>query len=95
MGSRLIKHVKIIEDDGGIVEIRMWRIKPSNDKPHGFKYSLVYIVEGRRVIGYDNAERQGDHRHCRDIIEKYEFRGLRRLARDFYNDIEKYKKGTS
>ena len=32
----------------------MWRVNPF-DKPHGYKYSLVYIVKGERVIGYDNA----------------------------------------
>ncbi len=94
MSSQLIRHVKVVEDDGGIVEIKMWQVKPSKDKPHGFKYSLVYIVGGIRVIGYDNAEKQGDHRHYRDIFEKYEFRGLRQLAKDFYGDIEKYKKGS-
>ena len=25
--------------------------------------SFVYIVKGKRVIGYDNAEGKGDHRH--------------------------------
>ena len=94
MSGQLIRHVKVVEDDGGIVEIKMWQVKPSNDKPHGFKYSIIYIVGGIRVIGYDNAERQGDHRHYRDIIEKYELRVLRQLASDFYGDIEKYKKGS-
>lgn len=93
MSSRLIKHAKIVEDDGGIVEIKMWQVKPSSDKPHGYKYSLVYIVNGARIIGYDNAERQGDHRHYHGVTGKYEFKGLPQLAADFYSDIEKYKKG--
>ena len=93
MKVRLIKHLKVIEDDGGIVEIRMWQVKQSPDKPHGFKYSLAYIVGGVRVIGYDNAERRGDHRHYRDATEKYEFKGLRQLANDFYMDVNKIKKG--
>lgn len=62
-------------------------------KPHSLKYSLVYIVNGVRVIGYDNAEGKGDHRHCRDIEEGGGFKGLRKLADDCYKDVEKYKKG--
>jgi len=91
--SRLVKHLKVIEDDGGIIEIRMWQVLPSGDKPHGFKYSLVYIVDGVRIIGYDNAERQGDHKHFRDVTLSYEFKGLRQLTSDFYRDVERHKKG--
>ncbi|MBI4715327.1 MAG: hypothetical protein HY760_05235 [Nitrospirae bacterium] len=61
------------------MEIKMWQIPPSPDKPHGYKYSLVYIVKGERVIGYDNAEGRGDHRHTENRIEPYRFRGLKRF----------------
>ena len=55
-----LRQEKIIDELGNVVEIRMWQLpEPSKDKPHGYKYSLVYIVEGVRVIGYDNAEGQG------------------------------------
>ena len=93
MKAQLIRHSKVIEDDGGIIEIRLWRAVLSPVKPHGVKYSLVYIVDGMRVIGYDNAEGKGDHRHYNALTERYEFKGLRKLADDFYKDIEKYKKG--
>jgi len=63
----------------------------SKDKPHGYKYSLVYIVDDERVIGYDNAEGKGNHRHYRNKEEPYGFVNLRRLVEDFYRDIEKYK----
>ena len=63
MKGELIKHDKVKKDDGSIVEVKMWQVPPSPDKLHGYKYSLVYIVDGKRVIGYDNAEGKGDHRH--------------------------------
>ena len=63
----------------------------SEDKPHGYKYSLVYIVEDERIIGYDNAEGKGDHRHYRNKTEPYGFVNFRGLVEDFYRDIEKYK----
>ena len=59
--------------------------------PRGFKYSLVYIVNGERIIGYDNAERRGDHRHFRDVEAKYVFRSVRQLVRDFQADVVRYK----
>jgi len=43
--------------------MKIWQVPVSEDKPHGYKYSLVYIVGGERLIGYDNAEGKGDHRH--------------------------------
>ncbi|MGQ3683584.1 MAG: toxin-antitoxin system TumE family protein [Candidatus Loosdrechtia sp.] len=91
MKGRLIQHIKVREDTGNIVEIRLWQVNPSHDKPHGYKYSLVYIVKGKRVIGYDNAEGKGDHRHYRDKEEVYTFKSVDKLIEDFYNDIRKVK----
>jgi hypothetical protein len=47
---------KRVYPNGDIVEIKAWIVGRSKDKPHGFKYSLVFIRDGKRVIGYDNAE---------------------------------------
>lgn len=58
------------------MEIKLWQVPPTTDKPHGFKYSLVYIVAGERVIGYDNGERRGDHRHYGEREEAYAFTPL-------------------
>jgi len=91
--GRLVRHLKVKEDNGNIIELKMWQVKPSPDKPHGYKYSLVYIVKGKRVIGYDNAEDKEDHRHYGDNIEAYQFRSLRNLVEDFYIDIGRYKEG--
>jgi hypothetical protein len=59
----------------------------------GYKYSLVYIVDGKRVIGYDNAENRGDHRHYGNVEKSYRFNSLAQLTQDFYRDVEKYKRG--
>lgn len=93
MKSKLIRHIKIKEDNGNIIEVKMWQVKSSMDKPHGYKYSLVYIVKGKRVIGYDNSEVKADHRHYLGKTESYAFKNLRNLIEDFYQDIEKYKEG--
>jgi hypothetical protein len=94
MKASLIRHVKGIDELGNIIEVKMWEIAaPAADRPSGYKYSLVYIVNGVRVIGYDNAEGRGDHRHYRDTERPYRFKSLRQLVADFYNDIEKFKRG--
>ena len=73
----------------------MWRVNPFFDKPHGYKYSFVYIVKGKRVIGYDNAEGKGDHRHYGNREEVYTFKSVDKLFEDFYNDIQRVKKHES
>jgi hypothetical protein len=92
MKAELIRHEKVTDERGNTVEIKLWKISSTSDKPHGFKYSLVYIVSGRRAIGYDNSEQKGDHRHYGNRQEPYAFSTLRRLADDFLADIERFKR---
>jgi hypothetical protein len=66
-------------------------VQTTPNKPHGYKYSLVYIVKGKRAIGYDNAEDKGDHVHYGDRTEPYRFESLERLINDFYIDIQRHK----
>lgn len=93
MKATLVRHEKVTDELGNTVEIKLWSVSPTMDKPHGFKYSLVYIVAGHRVIGYDNGEGKGDHRHYGEHEEPYGFVSLKQLAIDFLADIERYKRG--
>jgi hypothetical protein len=69
----------------------MWQVPVSEHAPHGYKYSLVYIVAGERIIGYDNERGKGDHRHYEHVETPYTFAGLRRLVADFRRDLAVYK----
>jgi hypothetical protein len=92
MKAHLVKYVRVEDEQDNTIEIKIWQLPGlSKDKPHGYKYSLVYIVEGIRAIGYDNAEGKGDHRHYKSTERPYAFKGMDRLLSDFYRDIEKYK----
>lgn len=94
MKAELVEHSKVIDESGNAIEMALWRLpKPTKDKPHGYKYSLVYIVEDKRIIGYDNAEGKGDHRHIRGTEKPYKFVDVWKLIQDFYKDIEKLKRG--
>jgi len=92
MNGKKIFHEKKRYLDGSIVEMKIWQVKPDKDRPHGLKYSLAYIEKGRRVIGYDNAERKGDHRHYGQKTEGYEFSGVDGLMDDFLNDVSDWRK---
>ena len=49
MRAKLIRHDKVIDKLGNTVEIKMWKLpKATKDKPHGYKYSLFYIVDDER-----------------------------------------------
>lgn len=92
MKGRRIFHQKKILPDGNIIEMKIWQIEPAKDKPHGLKYSLVYIEKGKRTIGYDNAERKGDHRHYGNRIESYKFSDIDKLMNDFLKDVKDWRK---
>jgi len=92
MKAKLIKHDKITDEAGNTIEIKMWVVPKTANKPYGFKYSLVYIVNNKRILGYDNAEGKGDHRHYKKREEPYLFVSLEKPAEDFYRDVEQIKK---
>jgi len=93
MDADLFFYRKNIEPNGDIVEMKIWKVPHSKDRPHGLKYSLVYIRESKRVLGYDNAEGKGDHRHYRGKESRYHFKDIGTLIEDFYDDVENIRKG--
>lgn len=93
MKASLVYHTKDVDEDGDIIEIKIWVVPPAKDKPHGFKYSLAYIQNGTRVVGYDNGEGKGDHRHLEDRELAYKFHSIDGLFKDFERDITALKRG--
>jgi hypothetical protein len=89
MKAELVYHDKWMEADN-IVEIKIWSVPASHKRPHGYKYSLVYIKSGNRIVGYDNAEGKGDHRHYGDKEEPYGFQSIEKLFKDFYKDVRRF-----
>ena len=93
MKAKLIFHRKNIEPSGDIIEMKMWNVPISKDRPEGVTYSLVYVRGGERIVGYDNAEGKGHHRHYRNQEDLYLFRGVDVLVKDFHRDVEKIRRG--
>lgn len=73
--------------------MKVWEVPRSHRAPEGIKFSLVYIREGKRLIGYDRAEGKGHHRHIGDVETVYPFAHVDRLVGDFLVDVEKTRKG--
>lgn len=82
---------KRLYENGDIAEIKIWRVEKSIDKPHGFKYSMAFVREGKRIIGYDNAERKGEHKHYMGKEYQYTFRDIDALLEDFFSDIRRFR----
>jgi hypothetical protein len=93
MKAKLVFHVKNVDKQGNIVEMKIWQVKKTEDKPHGLKYSLVYIENGQRIVGYDNAEGKGDHKHYFDKELRYTFESIEKLVKDFWEDVKRAKSG--
>ena len=72
--------------------MKIWQVPPDGGRPHGLKYSLAYIEKGKRLIGYDNAERKGDHRHYGQKTIGYEWNDIDKLMDDFLKDVSTWRK---
>lgn len=90
--ARLVIHRRVVEPDGSLVEIKVWQVPKSLRQPYGFKYSLVYIVDGRRLLEYDNAHGH-DHRHVREQGYPYAFSSPAALVEDFLSDLADIQEG--
>lgn len=74
---------------GGVVEMVVWAVpRPVPPSEHGFKYRLVFVRDGQRLVGYDNERGKGDHKHlgAREVPDV--FRGVEALIADFMRDVE-------
>lgn len=89
MKAELLIRERVVYPDGALVEMVVWRLpKPAQSSRHRFKYRIVYVVEGRRVLGYDNERGKGDHRHFGDREEAFEFSSIERLLSKFRSEVE-------
>jgi hypothetical protein len=93
MRATLLFHDKKRDELGNIMETKIWRVSVNDHTPHGFKYSLVYVVNGVRVVGYDNERGKGDHRHIAGQELPYRFTTPESLIQDFRTDMESWKQG--
>ncbi len=89
--AELIFHEKVVAEDGDIMEMRILLVPTSAAHPQGVRYALVYIHLGRRVVGYDNFEGKGHHKHWGKEESPYEFKDVESLVHDFKEDVQRWK----
>jgi len=59
------------QGNGYWIKIEAWTVPPSNDVPHGIRYSLtLHEPYGKRILGYDNA-------HAVKPPKKFKYAGQR------------------
>ena len=89
MKAKLVIRERIVFADGNLVEMVVWRVpRPVPPSRHSFKYRLVYIVAGKRMLGYDNERGKGDHRHIFGAEESIEFFSIDDLLKRFVAEVE-------
>jgi hypothetical protein len=81
------------------IEARL--VEPTEDIPHGIRYSLTLHDRSKtRIAGFDNAHRARDrkkgygpksitrdHKHFGDRVERYEFISVAQLLDDFWSTV--------
>ncbi|CAK0776700.1 conserved hypothetical protein [Gammaproteobacteria bacterium] len=94
MKAELITNFRNISDDGNGIEMVVWCVPtPVPPSQRGYKYRLVYVVDGKRVIGFDNERGKGDHKHVGEQEISYLFVNVDRLIDDFIQEVEQWKSG--
>ena len=89
MAAQLITSIKNINPDGSILEVVIWKVpKPVPPTEHGYKYRAVYVVDGARIVGFDNERGKGDHCHMDGKELPYAFTGVDQLLEDFIAAVE-------
>jgi hypothetical protein len=93
MKAELLIRERVVYPDGALAEMVVWRVpKLTPPSRHRFKYSLVYIISGRRVLGYDNERGKGDHRHIGEREESFVFSSIEELLARFTAEVEAMRK---
>jgi len=94
MKAELITRFRDLSDGGTGIELVVWRVPtPVPPTRHGYKYRLVYVVDGKRIVGIDNERGKGDHMHLGDREVPYAFVDVDQLIGDFIREVEKWRGG--
>mgnify|MGYP001576991938 FL=1 len=94
--AKVIFEHKETAANGDIVEIHIFEVPKSEKQPEGVSYTMAYIRNGERIVGYDNFEGHlfegsSHHKHVLGRILPYEFVDEWKAIEDFYIEIEKAK----
>lgn len=93
MTAKLLIRRRVAFGNRDFAELVVWRVpEPVPPSKHSFKYRLVYIVDGQRMVGFDNERGKGDHQHRRDHEEPYHFTDVDSLVADFLKAVADWRR---
>jgi len=86
-----IRREKIIDEDGNILELVIWRVPSTPHSPAGVRYRLAFVRAGELTpaVLYDNHLPKGDHRHIEGVEHAYVFVDVDQLVVDFIGDVRR------
>ena len=89
MTATLVTRFKEVTAEGDIVEFVVWRVpNPVDPSRHFYKYRAVYIVDGKRIVGFDNERGKGDHKHVRGRVSLYAFSTVETMIEGFIAEVD-------
>ena len=88
MKARVLQRIREVYRRGVIEGVILEVPAPVPPSEHRIKYRLVYIVDGQRVVGYDNERGKGGHKHIRGVQRVYRFKDGSTLIRDFLREVK-------
>lgn len=84
MAAQRITALKNINPEGSILEVVIWKVpKPVPPTEHGYKYRAVYVVDGVRLVDFDNERGKGDNCHIDGKESPCVFTSVGHLLEDF------------
>lgn len=86
-----IRREKVIDDQGNIVELAIWKVPPSRQNLTGIRYRLAFVRRGEGVpaVLYDCHPRKGHHCHVEGVEEPYPVVDADQLLADFTADVRR------
>ena len=86
-----IRREKVIDEQGNIVELAIWKVPSTRLNPAGIRYRLAFVWRGEAVpaVLYDCHLPKGHHRHVAGVEEPYPFVDVDRLLADFTGDVRR------
>ena len=77
MASKLIVKRTVILSENEKIDIKVWQVPRTKDKPEGIKYSVNYRIlkkdEWISKIRVDNSEGKGHHLHIDNKEKEFKF----------------------
>ena len=63
MAELLLDLKEVTENE--IISVKAWKVPKSKAYPEGINYTMAFIRDGKRVLGYDNNTFEGHHKHTK------------------------------